>query len=69
MLAARGPAAAGQVATASQLAFHSDFLMNLHHTLFAAAWARRPEAGTPRALAGALPAPLTASMTEAEQAA
>lgn len=61
--------AGAPVATASQLAFHSDFLMNLHHTLFAAAWARRPGAGTLRALAGALPAPLTAPMTEAEQAA
>jgi hypothetical protein len=41
--------------------------MNLHHTLYAAAWARRPEAGTLRALAGKLPSPLTAPMTTQEQ--
>jgi hypothetical protein len=58
-----------RVASASQLEFHSAFLMNLHHTLYAAAWARRPEAGTLRALAGPLPAPLDASLTKAEQAA
>ena len=46
------------VADAHQLRFHSDMWMNLHHTLYAAAWARRPEAGTLRALAGGLPAAL-----------
>ena len=58
-----------RVASASQLEFHSAFLMNLHHTLYAAAWARRPEAGTLRALAGPLPAPLDAAMTKEEQSA
>jgi hypothetical protein len=53
---------------ANQLRFHSDPLMNLHHTLYAAAWARRPEAGTLRALAGALPAPLEeAALTPEER--
>jgi hypothetical protein len=55
------------VAEASSLAFHSGFLMNLHHTLFAAAWARRPEAGTLRALAGALPTPLDGPLTTDER--
>ena len=31
------------VAEASHLQFHSDVLLNLHHTLYGAAWARRPE--------------------------
>jgi len=52
------PPGPGVVAEVHQLRFHSEMWMNLHHTLFAAAWARRPEAGTPRALAGALPAAL-----------
>jgi hypothetical protein len=51
----------------SSLRFHSAFWMNLHHTLYAAAWARRPEAGTLRALAGKLPAPLDAPLTPAER--
>ncbi len=49
------------------LRFHSALWMNLHHTLYAAAWARRPEAGTLRALAGRLPAPLEAALTPAER--
>jgi hypothetical protein len=61
--------ASSQVAAESQLEFHSAFLMNLHHTLYAAAWARRPGAGTLRALAGGLPAPLDAPMTGEEQSA
>jgi hypothetical protein len=56
------------VAEVANLAFHSGLPMNLHHTLFAAAWARRPEAGTLRALAGALPAPLDGSLGPAERA-
>jgi len=52
------PAAAQPATQVHQLRFHSDLLMNLHHTLYAAAWARRPEGRTPRALAGALPGPL-----------
>ena len=57
------------VAEVSNLRFHSDFWMNLHHVLFAAAWAERPEAGTLRALAGRLPAPLDAPFTDDERAA
>ena len=40
--------AAGQepVVVVANLALHSDFWINLHHTLFAAAWARRPETGS-----------------------
>src|SRR5882724_3334364 len=54
----------GQVAN---LRFHSDVLLNLHHILYAAAWARRPESGTRRALAGRLPAPLDAPLSQEEQ--
>jgi hypothetical protein len=56
------------IAVVSRLEFHSNFWMNLHHVLFAAAWANRPEAGTLRALAGRLPAPLEAPFTESERA-
>jgi hypothetical protein len=58
-----------RVASESQLEFHSAFLMNLRHALYAAAWAQRPEAGTLRALAGPLPTPLDAPLTKEEQAA
>ena len=57
------------VAEVHGLRFHSAFLLNVHHTLYAAAWARRPEAGTLRALAGPLPAPLDAEMTPEERSA
>jgi hypothetical protein len=57
------------VASESQLEFHSDLLMNLHHTLYGAAWSRRPEAGTLRALAGPLPSPLDAPMRKEDQTA
>jgi hypothetical protein len=71
-LALIAPRAAAQspgsnVVTVSNLEFHSDMLMNLHHTLYGAAWARRPEAGTLRALAGRLPAPLDAPFTPEER--
>lgn len=52
----------------ARLRFHSDFWMNLHHTLYGAVWARRPEAGTLRARAGRLPSPLDAPMTTEERA-
>jgi len=61
------PAAAQPITEVHQLRFHSDLLMNLHHTLYAAAWARRPQGGTPRALAGALPAPLKEDGLSAEE--
>jgi hypothetical protein len=63
------PATDSSVSTVAALSFHSDMLMNLHHTLFAAAWARRPEAGTLKALAGALPGPLDAPLEPADRAA
>ena len=56
-----------RVAEIHNIQFHSSFWMNLHHTLYGAAWAKRPEAGTLRALAGALPAPLTAALTADQQ--
>jgi hypothetical protein len=63
------PPAASVAAEASQLRFCSDLWMNLHHSLYAAAWARRPEAGTLRALAGKLPSPLEAPFTPEERTA
>lgn len=54
-------------ASVSHLQFHSSFWLNLHHTLYAAAWARRPEAGTLRARAGALPSPLDAPLSDEER--
>ena len=65
--AAAVPAAPEVVAEVHALRFQSGFLMNLHHTLYAAAWARRPEAGTLRALAGALPSRLDADMSADER--
>jgi hypothetical protein len=55
----------GEVAS---LRFHSAFWINLHHTLYAEAWARR---GVPpaRSLAGAFPQPLAADLTADERAA
>src|SRR5262245_46909405 len=37
------------VGTTANLEFHSDFWLNLHHVLYAAAWDRRPEKGVARA--------------------
>jgi len=47
---------------------YSPFWSNLHHLLYAAAWAQRPPGPTPSA-AGALPEPLTAGLTANERAA
>ena len=58
------PPALAQIA---HIEFHSSFWLNLHHTLYAAAWAQRPEAGTLRARAGALPAPLDAPLSDDER--
>jgi hypothetical protein len=58
---------ANGVIEVNRLRFHSDLWMNLHHTLYAAAWARRPQGGTVRALAGALPSPLDAPLTPDER--
>lgn len=53
----------------SGLRFHSSFWLNLHHTLYAAAWARRPDAGLLSAFAARLPLPLDAPLTDPERAA
>src|SRR5438034_1399675 len=52
------------VAEFANIRFHSDELMNLHHTLYAAAWAGRKQ---PQALAQALPTPLAAPFTTEER--
>lgn len=62
-------AADAAVGDMASLRFYSSFWMNLHHTLFAAAWARRPGAGTLTALAGRLPVPLDAPLSAQERAA
>lgn len=49
----------------TSLEFHSAFWPNLHHVLYAAAWARRGPAV--RSLAGKLPAPLTGVLASSEQ--
>jgi hypothetical protein len=64
---ARPAIAQEPVAVVANLALHSSFWINLHHTLFAAAWARRPQTDA-RRLVGPLPAPLTASLSEKESA-
>jgi hypothetical protein len=54
------------VAEVASIRFYSDELLNLHHTLYAAAWAgRRPGLS----LAGKLPHPLTAPFTPEERVA
>src|SRR5690242_18347420 len=62
---------ASLVTTVSNVAFYSDELINLHHTLYAAAWARRSAAAgsADRSLAGPLPAPLEAPFTSEERSA
>ncbi|HEV8630530.1 MAG TPA: hypothetical protein VGV61_09465 [Thermoanaerobaculia bacterium] len=68
------PPAAGETARselvgeAASLQFHSAFWPNLHHLLYAEAWAHR---GVParESLAGALPEPLQADLSPAERAA
>jgi hypothetical protein len=60
--------AGGPVSTLANLELHSAFWVNLHHTLYGASWARRPQTGARRAVE-ALPAPLTAPLSDAERAA
>jgi hypothetical protein len=57
------------VAEVAQLRMYSSFWLNLHHFLYASAWAKRP--GEPRTPRLAMPLPLGAdvSMTPAEKAA
>jgi hypothetical protein len=65
---AQSDTSSGPVTEIANIRFYSDELLNLHHTLYAAAWARRPAAETGRALAWNLPAPLDAPLTPAERA-
>src|SRR5688572_10388098 len=65
-LVAQPSNAGAPVAELANVRFHSDPLVNLHHTLYAAAWARRPDASK-RTQAGQLPAPLEAPLTDAER--
>jgi hypothetical protein len=55
------------VVEVANLQFRSDPLYNLHHVLYAAAWARRTAAGARFSNAGALPAPLDAPFTDDER--
>jgi hypothetical protein len=69
LLGLAGPSSADQpVTTIANLEFHSAFWVNLHHTLFAAVWERRPETGA-RRLIGPLPAPLAGELSPDERAA
>jgi hypothetical protein len=56
------------VGVTASLAFHSDFWLNLHHVLYAAAWDRPPAVTGPRRLAGAS-VPLDGELTPAERTA
>jgi hypothetical protein len=69
LLGLGGPSFADErVTIVANLEFHSAFWLNLHHALFAAAWARRPDTGA-RRLVGPLPAPLAAELSQDERAA
>jgi hypothetical protein len=59
-------ALAPPIAEVANIRFYSDELLNLHHTLYAAAWAGRTQKSR---LAPDLPHPLTASFTPEEKAA
>lgn len=56
------------VASTTGLTFHSAFWINLHHVLYAEAWARRQGTGG-RSLAGSFPEPLVATLSADERAA
>ena len=60
--------AAERVHETSGFVFYSAFWPNLHHTLYAVAWARRPHTDR-RVLAGPLPEPLEGVLTADEHAA
>jgi hypothetical protein len=63
-----GPAAADEpVVAVANLEFHSGFWPNLHHLLYASAWARRPKTGA-RRLSPDLPAPLPSTLSTEERA-
>ena len=54
------------VTSVANLDLHSAFWVNLHHTLYGAAWARRPQTSE-RRLMEPLPAPLTAVLSNDER--
>jgi hypothetical protein len=56
------------VTTVANVEFHSAFWVNLHHTLYAAAWSKRPDTGG-RRLVPPLPSPLDAPLGRGERAA
>src|SRR5262245_55375291 len=64
--AAPSPAQPALVTEVSRLQLHSAFWPNLHHTLYAAAWAARPPRG--RRLSQPLPEPLEGALTADERA-
>ena len=66
--AAQAPDADPLVTEVEQLRFYSAFWINLHHTLYGAAWDRRPHTGARRPV-DPLPAPLTAPFTDEERTA
>jgi len=55
------------VAEVANIRFYSNELLNLHHTLYAAAWALRTSPTEGRVLAQKLPHPLSASFTPQER--
>ena len=66
--AGRAWAADTPVAEVSQLRMYSSFWQNLHHFLYASAWAKRPVVPETRRLAMPIPPGSNVSMTPAEQA-
>lgn len=68
LISPRASGAGERVRETSGFVFYSAFWPNLHHTLYAVAWARRPHTGR-RVLAGPLPEPLEGALTADERAA
>lgn len=66
--AAQAPDANPLVTEVERLRFYSSFWINLHHTLYGAAWDRRPVTGARRPV-DPLPAPLTAPFADEERTA
>src|SRR5215471_15564181 len=68
LLCGMQPAAADEpVVVVANLELHSAFWPNLHHLLYASAWARRPKTGS-RRLSPDLPTPLPSTLSRDEQA-
>jgi hypothetical protein len=65
--AGQARAADTPIAEVTQLRMYSSFWMNLHHFLYASAWAKRPAAPGVRPLAMPLPKDAAVSMTPEEQ--